>query len=144
MKTPMNYTVIESGAQSMSKEIDVFGHYGAMRYQTAVFVKMDYLCDGAYTGGVWELRQYENGAVAWIFPQEGQVQTHTFNGFDPECNFEGVAIAANLIAMSGLMQELTSRKASDAMVENVARNAALLERAAKTFEQWKAIRQIID
>lgn len=147
-KLPMKYKVIESGfgpGESAEKEIEVYGKYGATHFQTALFRIMDHLCDGQYNGGVWDLREYENGAVAWIFPKEGSVlHTHTYNGYDPEAGYEAISIAANLIEMSAMMGALVNGKAADAVVKRLAVNFELLTDVARRHEQWVAIRQIID
>jgi hypothetical protein len=88
---------------------------------------------------------FEDGDVAWIFPDETQVQVSTFNGYDVKCSMFSVSIAANIIAHSVLMGELCQHPGFDEdVVDRIAQNFSQLQSTAHRLPEAVAIRRIID
>lgn len=147
-KPPLTHKIIESGfapGQSARKEIEVFGEAGAIIYQNLLYRLMDSLCAGAYHGGVWTMVEYEDGSVAWLFPNDTQIPVSTFNGYDVTCSMESVSIAANIIAHSALMGELCQKPNFDEdAVDRIAQNFSQLQSMAQRLPEAAAIRRIID
>lgn len=119
MKTPIPSKIIPSGDHSRAKEEAVFGEYAANRYQSLLFRLMDQFSVGAYNGGIWELHEFKNGAVMWIFPDDEVIQTRTLNGYDPECSMRTLSMAINVIVLSALMAELAQNGSNDQIVERM-------------------------
>lgn len=135
---------IPSGINSMAKEIEVFGHYGAMHYQALMYRLMDHLCDGKYNGGVWDMHEYQNGSVVWTFEKRDVIDVNTFNGYEVNCSLFAVSIAANIIAMSSMATDMVDRNIEKAAVDRLIRNFELTKDLASTLTERQAIYRIID
>lgn len=145
--SPIPSKVIPSGfepGESRSKEEAVFGVFIANRYQDLLFRLTDQFAAGAYQGGCWELHEYENGAIAWILPDDTVIQTRTMNGYDPECSLRTLTLAINMIVMSALMAELSKQPNSDMTLRRVIQNFELLGDVGYALPESKAYMRIID
>lgn len=142
----MEFKVIKSGDESIAKEVEKFGEAGAMHYQNLLFRLMDQLCGGEYQGGTWELREYEDGTIVWIFDQDRQIKVNTFNGYDVTCAMSTVALAANLIAHSVLMGQIADRNHQDPSLNKLATNADSIYAVARTLskEERSSFARIVD
>lgn len=138
------FTVIPSGVNSMAKEVEIFGNYGAMHYQSLLFRFMDHLCGGAYNGGMWEMREYQNGAVVWVFTKEDVIDVHTFNGYEVRTSMFAISIAANIIAMSNMAGDMVDKGAKPEVVDRLIQNFELTRDLGSTFEERSEIYRIID
>lgn len=142
--TPPPFTVIESGDPSRNREVELFGEHGAMHYQNLLFRIMDHLCDGAYAGGMWEMREFENGAVFWVFPGDRMVKVNTFNGYDVTCSIEAVSIAANIITLSSLLGKMAEANVRNDIMDKAINNFELQRDVGSLFPERADIYRIID
>lgn len=152
MPTPIPSKIIPSGSQSRQQEVSVFGEMAAGRYQGILFHLMGEYSGGEYNGGVWEMHEFENGAVVWVFPKDGEIQTRTLNGYDPKCSMRTLSIALNMIVMSILMSKLAEQKPLtseaaaeiDKILNRMIQNFELTKDVGLSLGEYKAFLDIID
>lgn len=147
MPTPIPFKVIPSGfepGESRPKEEAVFGVFVANRYQSLLYRLMDQFAAGEYKGGIWELQEFENGAVVWVLPDDTVIQTRTLNGYDPKCSMRTLSLAINMIVMSALMHELAQTESSDHIVERIIDNFDFTKDVGLSLSEYKEFLRIID
>lgn len=71
-------------------------HEQPVRFESLVFSTMEKITSGAYSGGLWQFRQYENGAAVMVFDEEGDVAViNPMNYYDGSMSWEAASLAVN-------------------------------------------------
>lgn len=80
------------------------GNYAAI-YDQNLFTYLRKFSCGLYDGGLWVVREYANGAFAYIFPEATIIpQVPTSNMEHVSCSLEAASIAANIFLLNGLAE----------------------------------------
>lgn len=67
-----------------------------VRFELTVYSTMEKLTNGVYQGGLWEFRQYENGAAVMVYNHEGAVIiTNPMNYYEGTMTWEAASLAVN-------------------------------------------------
>jgi hypothetical protein len=144
------------------------GDYAAI-YDQNLFRLLDHFSGGLYSGGLWVVREYENGAFAYIFPDSTMIpKVSTPNMKIVECSLEAASFAANFYLLNRLavhaiekgnedlaemlrnnhraLGQILSGRMQDVIDEDGLRPATSeeLARPRQAHAEHKAIRAIID
>jgi len=80
------------------------GHMAA-EYDNNLFNLMRKFAPEHYDGGLWEVREYPNGAFAYVLPEDTIVpRVHSLNQTPVSCSLEALSVAANLFQLSFLVE----------------------------------------
>lgn len=138
-------------------------------YDQNLFTLLRKFAGDLYDGGLWVVREYPNGAFAYIFPEETIIpQVNCPNMERITCSIEAASYAANFFLLSGLAEHLI-KKGNEELAEKLlnyhqALSDALAGRMISIVDagawrepteaelalprephpEWKAIRAIID
>lgn len=144
------------------------GDYTAI-YDQNLFRLLGKFAGGLYNGGLWVVREYENGAFAYIFPDSTMIpEVSTSNMERVKCSLEAASVAANLYLLTALAEhalekgnedlaelllnnhralgQILAGRMEDVIDGNFMRPASAeeLARPRQAHPEYKAIRAIID
>lgn len=89
------------------------GDYAAI-YDQYLFRLLDKFSGGLYTGGLWVVREYENGAFAYIFPDSTIIPEVSAPNMEMvSCTLEAASFAANIYLLNGLAERAIDRGNED-------------------------------
>lgn len=97
---PLPYVVIPS------EQNPLYTHFGAacVPLEQMQYPRMDAMCGEHYQGGLWEFRQFANGALAMALPEATVIEPVTENQNYVKASLEAVSLAAWMITLRRVME----------------------------------------
>jgi hypothetical protein len=93
--------------------VNRIGDYTAI-YDQNLFRLLDKFSCGLYDGGLWVVREYENGAFAYILPESTIIPEVNSPSMEMvSCSLEAASIAANFYLLNGLAAHAIERGNED-------------------------------
>ncbi|WP_095158259.1 hypothetical protein [Pseudomonas sp. Irchel 3E13] len=94
--TAQPYTVLPTTPATLHQKLGAY----CVAWERTVLNAMRGLLGQAYEGGSYEIRQYLNGAIAMVLPEEGPKSVIVLGHNAEEITLEAASFVANLIAFS--------------------------------------------